>query len=123
MKVNYYEFEGFENTFLEDSFVLDLMITPLIFSIKLELVLTPEHPLYQKPLPGEAHCYRKAQIIFPNVKSVVWRDKIQTAYRDATGDTDFGTLDGFILTDGIYKIDGDIGNIEVVSEAPKLGIY
>ncbi len=46
MQVNYYEFEGFENIFLEDSFILDLKITPLIFTIDLEIVLTKNHFLY-----------------------------------------------------------------------------
>lgn len=123
MKVNYYEFAAFENVFLEDSFVLDLTITPLIFTIDLELVLTQNHSLYHKPLPNEAHCYRKARILFINVKSLIWTNKIQTPNKDITGETDFGNIESFILSDGIYKIDGEIGNIEVVGDAPKLEVY
>ena len=123
MNVNYYEFSGFENVFLEDSFILDLTITPLIFTIELELVLTEKHKLYHKPSPGEAHCYRKAQILFTNVKSLIWTNKIQAPNKDITGETDFGNIDSFILSGEIYKIDGEIGNIEVVGDTPKLEVY
>lgn len=123
MEVNYYEFAGFENVFLEDSFILDLKITPLVFTIDLDLVLTEKHRLYHKPLPHEAYCYRKARILFSNVKSVVWRNKIHEGSKDLTGEMDFGNIDSFVLIDGIYKIDGDLGNIEIVGDAPKLEFY
>lgn len=123
MKINYSKFEGFENTFLEDSFVLDFEITPLIFSIDVEIVLTKNHFLYQKPLPKEFHCYRKAQIIFSNIQSIKWTDKIQKPSKDLSGELDFGNIDEFFLDDKIFKIFGDLGDIEIVSDSPKLEIY
>ncbi len=120
MEVNYYEFAGFEQIYLEDSYILDLKITPLILLIYMEIVLTENHFLYRKPLPNEHYCCRKAQITFSNVESVVWTEKIKGSYRDATGEIDFGNIDTFVLTNGIYKITGDLGNLEIISEMPKL---
>ena len=61
MKINYSEFEGFENTFLEDSFVLDFKITPLIFSIDVEIVLTKNNFFFKNfcmhTLPMDLNCY------------------------------------------------------------------
>jgi hypothetical protein len=123
MKINYFNFEGFENIFLEDSFVLDIKITPLILLIDVEIVLTSNHILYQKPLPNEFHCYRKAQISFSNVKSIKWTDKIKSPNKDLSGEVDFGNIDEFFLADEIYKIFGELGDIEIVSDSPKLEIY
>jgi len=123
MKVNYYDFKGFENIFLEDSFVLNLIITPLIFTIDLELILTQNHFLYQKPLPNELYCYRKAQIKFSNVESIIWTDKIQQPLTDASGEMDFGNIDEFLLIDGTYKIFGELGNLEIIGNPPELEMY
>ena len=36
---------------------------------------------------------------------------------------DFGNIDEFFLTDGIYKIFGELGNLEIIGDAPKLEIF
>ncbi len=121
--ISYEKFEGFENVFLEDSFVLDLKITPLTFIIDLEIILAESHSLYTKPLKNELYCYRKAQISFLNVESVIWTNKISKAFTDATGEIDFGNIDEFILENGIYKIWGDLGNFEIKCEKLNLEIF
>lgn len=123
MKKNYYELPNFENIYLEDSHVLDLLIMPLKLTIDLEVVLTENHFLYQKPLPGEQYCYRKARITFLNIESLSWKEKIKQPFKDASGEIDYGNIDSFIFSEKTYKIVGDIGEIEIISDAPSLEIY
>lgn len=120
MKVDYYKFPSFENTFLEDSYVLNFKVIPLIISMEMEIVLTENHFLYQKPLPNEMYCYHKGLITFSNVQSIKWEDIIKHPSKDATGEVDYGNIDEFILINGIYKITGELGNIEIISDTPKL---
>lgn len=123
MNKNYYELPNFENIFLEDSYVLDLLITPVKLTIDLEVVLTENHFLYRKPLPSEQYCCRKAKITFLNVEFVSWKEKIKQPYKDALGEIDYGNIDSFIFVDNTYKISGDIGELEIISDVPSLEIY
>ena len=46
MKINYTEFDNFENIFLEDSFVLEIIESPNEIKFLMEVVLTKIHPMY-----------------------------------------------------------------------------
>lgn len=91
--------------------------------IDLELIVTENHFLYQKPFPNELYCYRKAQISFSNVESVSWSNKIKQPSTDASGETDFGNIDEFFSIDGTYNIIGELGEVKIIGDAPKLEIY
>ena len=45
----YTELDGFENVYLEESYVLAIEARPGTVSFELEVVLTPEHPEYAPP--------------------------------------------------------------------------
>lgn len=57
-RLNYWQFPGFENIYLEDSYVLSINDKTSI-QILLEAVLTENHSLYTQPLPEEQYCYRR----------------------------------------------------------------
>lgn len=53
-------FEPLAHVYLEDSWVLEMLPSTNGIAFRLEAVLTPDHPLYAAPGPGEQHCYRTA---------------------------------------------------------------
>ena len=121
-QLKYENFSGFEDVYLEDSYVLGIDITLQTVTIDLEVVLNEKHPLYKNPSLNEQYCYRKGQIIFPNCKEVNWIEKSMFPYKDATGEVDYGNIDSFVLINGRYKIEGDLGRLDIISDSPILEI-
>jgi hypothetical protein len=118
----YTSLPGFENVYLEDSWVLDIEAHPARLTFKLEVVLTPEHPLYAPPRPDEQYCYRASTITFANVRALTWTDQGQPPAVDASGEADFGHIDSFIVAAGHCRLEGDWGQIKVESDPPALDL-
>jgi hypothetical protein len=53
---------GFETVYLEDSYVLAICLGTDYVEIKLDLVLTPAHPVYVAPGADQQHCMRRARL-------------------------------------------------------------
>ncbi len=99
--------------YLEDSWVLGIKTDERSVEFRLELVLTPEHPAYHDPLPGERYCYRRAKVTIENPRSVRWVSVDMRPYRDATGEVDYGSIDAWSLEGDVSHIEGDWGELEV----------
>lgn len=52
---------------LEESYVLGITATPGEATGRLDLVLTPNHPEYRLPGPGEQYCFRRGLLGFKGV--------------------------------------------------------
>jgi hypothetical protein len=117
-KVDYPHLSGFENVFLEDSFVLGIEATPGRLRLDVELVLTPQHAVYHPPAPGEQNCYARATIEFPNVRNLVWTGQGTPPAVDASGDVDYGGIDSLFWNGSAFHIEGDWGAIDVTSAGP-----
>ncbi len=117
---NYYEWSNFENTYLEDSFVLSIEEFESSLSFIVEVVLTENHPLYSSPNTGEQYCYRKGKIIFQELKSVEWSNRNTQPFTDAVDSEDYGNIDAFILDADGYHLSGDWGEVVVNSSPVKL---
>ena len=76
MNVPYCDLPGFDEVYLEDSFVTQLIETEEEVSFLLDLVLREAHPRYSLPPPDEQYCFRLARLTFANPKRVVWRRRI-----------------------------------------------
>lgn len=120
--IPYYQFQGFEHVYLEDSYVLDIQINPSSAEFLLRVVLTEDHPLYNAPLSGEKYCYRNGLLRFTNVERVEWLEKSMMPYTDATGSVDYGNIDEFYLSDEHYYLNGDWGELKITSSPPTLEI-
>ncbi len=120
MKITYEKFNGFENIFLEDSFVLEITEKSNEIKFLMELVLAQTHPMYSKPKPNEIYCYKKAELLFPNAKEINWIEKTLMPSKDATGEIDYGNIDELYLENGIYCIWGDFGHLELKSSEPQI---
>ena len=120
---NYQELPGFENVLLEDSYVLRIVEEPARLVFELELVLLPGHPRYEPPAPGEAHCYRAAELEFAGIEEASWGKRRFRPFTDARGDVDLGNIDALLETaPGRYHLEGDWGAVDVRSGAPVLRI-
>lgn len=70
-RVEYWNFDGFAYVYLEDSWVLSVAATPHRLLIDCDLVLREGHEEYTPPATDEAYCYRRAEIAFDAVTSLL----------------------------------------------------
>jgi len=116
----YFEWEDFENIYLEDSYVLGIYESPIQLIFEVEIVLHEKHPLYTLPKPNEQYCYKKGKIIFDGVKSVNWIKKSNMSYTDPDGEIDYGNIETFELKNNRFHLIGDWGEVEIESKQPIL---
>ncbi len=117
---DYDHLPGFEDLYLEGSFVLAIQEAPGLVSFALNAALRPTHPWYEAR-PMDAHSFFRVEIVFSSVRSVSWHARRQLAYKDADGRTDRGTLDVFIADgNGAYVLEGDWGAVSIESAAPSV---
>jgi len=117
--INYWQFPGFENIYLEDSYVLGIKAQGSVVEILIEAVLTENHPLYTPPLPGEQYCYRKMTIKFPQPQQYTLVNKMR-AISGIDGSIDYGNIEEFSRNDKEYYLRGEWGEITIISRLPVL---
>lgn len=116
----YYEWDIFKGIYLEDSFVLAVDESNGQLTFCMDLVLTENHPEYSSPKEDEQYCFKRGQIVFPNLNSVKWISKNLHPFRDADGNYDYGNIDFFELRPGGYHLLGDWGEVIINSSEPKV---
>jgi len=119
-RVTYDLFPGFEDVYLEDSYVLGIAQTSVSLSFALEVVLRESHPLYHEPAPGLQYFTLKAMLDFPDPETVRWLERRFVPATDATGEVDYGTIDLFYRDGPRYRLAGEWGDVEIVSAPPRL---
>lgn len=117
---DYWNIPGFEDLCLEDSWILVASRLPTAFELTVEIVLKESHPQFARPLPGEQYCYRKATLTFGNLRALSWSHETATRTTDASGEGDLGSFDNFSFEKDVYYIDGDIGQIRLKSDVPRI---
>jgi len=120
MDSNYNEWKEFSQIYLEDSYVLDILITAYRVEVIVELVLLAQHPLYTSPKSGEQHSYRRGRIRFPSAREINWLHRSVRQYHDPDGEVDFGNIDSFALRSGVYLLTGDWGELRIASDQPDI---
>lgn len=119
---NYWAVPGFEDLYLEDSWVLGIRPGGGTLTISADLVLRESHPAYRAPRPGEQYCYRKGLITFDDVTALSWADRGHVPATDAAGEEDLGSFDQFEVEDGSYVLAGDFGRIVLTSKPPTVAL-
>jgi hypothetical protein len=109
-------FSDLAGVYLEDSWVLELTPSDDGLVLRLDTVLTPQHPLYETPKPGEQHCYRAAWLTVRADPIEVHLSGSQPA-RDASGELDFGHVDAFVFNEASdrWELEGDWGHASASS--------
>lgn len=118
MKLEYTNFQGFENVFLEDSFVLKIKTSKSFAEFFVEIILRKHHPLYSKPKPKEQYCYKNGIISFPQIENIIWVKVNMNPSTDANNEVDFGNIDSFFYENDFYNILGDWGELKIQSQGP-----
>ena len=114
--VEYHQaFGDLAGIYLEDSWVLDIASSDRDVSFRLEAVLTPQHPRYRPPEPGEQYCYLDGWLIVRSTEPIeVWLSRAGPAI-DAAGEPDLGNIDRFAAgLDDVWEIVGDWGHARAV---------
>jgi hypothetical protein len=114
--VEYHEqFPDLVGLLLEDSWILEVAPSPRGLSLRLEIVLTPDHPHYEPPLAGEQHCYRNAWLIVRSAEPLDIQLSGTPPAVDATGQPDLGNVDRFIFNQAarVWELQGDWGHPRV----------
>ena len=111
-------FKALGGTYLEDSWVLDVSDVGLVVTFALDLVLTPDHPQYEPPSPGEQYCYRRARLTVASSKRSLLHRSDAPPATDASGELDFGNIDLFTPVDwdgeAAWEIRGTWGDLLAV---------
>jgi hypothetical protein len=105
---------------LQDSFVEQFRMTRGQLEFSLDTCLQPDHPLYRTPMSGEAACYVKATLVFPNLTRLVFSDSGHPEITGALGESDHGSIDQLHHGPQGFIIRGDFGVFEVASDPPIL---
>lgn len=125
--MEYHEaFADLAEIYLEDSWVLNVAPTERGATFRLDVVLTPSHPRYQSPSPGEQHCYRRAQLTVGGRRRSLLRPSDIPPARDASGELDFGNIDVFIQADwdgeASWELSGDWSDLQIVEPFVNLAL-
>lgn len=119
-RIPYNDVPGLQHVYLEDSFVLGVREYPGRVEFDLEVVLTPDHPDYSVPRENEQYCYRPATLVFPRVTDIRWLERHFRKIPDPSGSPDYGNIDVFEADGRKYKVCGEWGSVELLSDPPQL---
>jgi len=113
--VQYYEeFSDLVGVVLEESWVLEVALATAGLALRLDAVLTRDHPQYVEPGPGEAHCYRTGWLTVSSSEPVEIRLSGAAPAIDATGTPDYGHVDTFGQdSEDRWELEGDWGYARV----------
>ncbi|MDX6261456.1 MAG: hypothetical protein QOH84_3144 [Kribbellaceae bacterium] len=112
----YTEIPGFENVYLEESYVLGVEAQPGVVRFELEVVLTPQHPEYTAPPPGTFECYVRGTLEFGGVTELEWVEQGSPAATDASGEVDYGHIDSMSWDGRAFELDGDWGSMRISAD-------
>jgi hypothetical protein len=121
--VDWTDLHDFHAVDLTQSFVLSWTFSHDALLIDVDLCLSPDHPLYEKPRPAEGACFRPALLEFPNCTRVA--EKEAAATTPACAEIVAGLTHGLIsslslVTDGEYALSGDFGTLQILADRPIL---
>ena len=116
----YWKLSSFENTYLEDSFVLDIIESKSQICFLMEVVLTEDHELYTTPNNGEQYCYKNGKVSFLEINFIKWLSRKMIPFTDIDDKKDFGNIDSFIVTPQGYHLSGDWGEVIINSKQVEL---
>jgi hypothetical protein len=113
--MGYEDLPGFENVYLEDSFVIDVRATPGEVVFTVEVVLLETHPLYSEPADGDQYCYRRGEVVYREVTALRWERQGLPPAIDLNNEIDYGSFDEFGSRDGQWIANGNWGDLFIES--------
>jgi hypothetical protein len=120
--IDYNSLPGLVGVYVEDSYVLGILESSEQVVFRLDAVLTPAHPAYRPPRPGEHYCYAHGSLVFPDVTDVAWLNRNSGHYVDASGAEDVGNVDNLTSDGGAFVVEGDWGAVRISSSQPRFDL-
>lgn len=117
---DYWDWAGFGEVYLEDSFVLDIEESAGELRFRMEVVLREGHPAFKDPPPHEQYCFAPGTLAFRGAKDILWSERNEVKSVDASGESDLGNIDQLYLEKGRYHLSGDWGRLALYSEGVEL---
>ncbi len=112
--MKYEEDPRFCGYYFEDSYVLSVNVGISQTVFDLEAVLTPEHPDYSPPKPGETYCHRRVHLWFKNAFDVQYEPSGTRASWSADDNWDYGNIDIFEIDPPHgYRLAGEWGELKL----------
>ena len=106
---------------LTRSFVLSWSARSETLLVDIDVLLTSEHPFFEKPRPAEKVCIRPAIIEFPYCNRLQLNDGEAGSVGRVVATIGHGAIKGLRrIGDGHYEIDGDFGMVSIDAERPLL---
>jgi len=94
----------YQGTYLEDSYLLGVLAEGCDLRLKMLFALTTDHPAYEKPKAGEAHCYREGYILIRRPASIEMHPGRPTILTDPDGSLDFGSIELHQQDAGAFRV-------------------
>ena len=106
---------------LSKSFILSWHFESETLMIDIDVLLTSEHPFFEKPRPAEKVCIRPAIIEFPFCVLITDAGDESDPIDEIVGRLEHGAIKGLRRhDDGRYEINGDFGTVFISAERPLL---
>jgi len=120
--VDWRKLREFADVELTKSYVLSWHVEGDSLVIDVDLILTPEHPFFEKPRPSEKMCIRPAVIEFPYCESIrIGGTAVEEPLNDAVARLELGAIKGLKrMHEGPFEISGEFGTVRIDSERPIL---
>lgn len=123
--VSWKEFREFRGVDLEASFLLSAATMGDTLRLEFDLVLTPEHALYETPRPAQKACVRAGTVEFPYLDSLTIDDRAVEPADTASSLASLqpGKVASLVVTgEGNYLLTGEFGTVAFESGRPILHI-
>jgi hypothetical protein len=117
---DYWALPGFDQIYLEDSWVLGVTAAPGTVTFDLEVVLREGHPDYVAPGPNQNYCYRRASIRFGGVTALSWTEQGRPPATDSSREIDFGSIDTLTVAEEGHVVEGDFGRMLIRAGLPTI---
>lgn len=106
---------------LHQSFILSWHAEGELLMVDVDLLLTEEHPFYEKPRPAEKVCIRPAIIEFPFCESLSVDGRAAESIEATAENLGHGPVESLRrLSNGCYEICGSFGTVLINAERPIL---
>ena len=116
-------FESFDKEIdLSSSVVTSINIDADCLKIGLLVYLDPSHPHHQAPKPPEIACYRRATLVFCELKRFLARETRINIFAHTDKEPDMGEMHSIRCEDGEYVLYADFGVVHIISSPPTLEI-
>ena len=108
------EIQNLDPYYFEGSWVLSVEASDVGAVLTIEAVLTPQHPKFGPPRPGEHYAYELTALRFDGAATPEFQPSGASPIVGPSGETDLGNIDVFgVGPAGSFFFEGESGTLEM----------